>query len=104
MVGQNPSFDYNFLTKFFQKNGNQFLYAYIQYYLIDLIAAAALFQSAGKIKVPNMRLETMADYFGIKLKAHDAAEDVRATRELYHAYVNLIRQINMPEKLKASAQ
>ncbi len=100
MAGQNPRFDYDFLTAFFQNNGNQFLYAYIQFHLIDLMAATALFQAAGKMKVPNMKLETVSSYFGIQYKAHDAKEDVRVTRELYHTYVNLIKQIIMPEKSK----
>jgi len=97
MVGQNPKFDYDFLTSFFQKNGDQYLYAYIKFHLIDLIAATALFQSAGKMTVPNMKLETVAGYFGIEHKAHDALEDIRITRQLYHTYADLIKQIKMPE-------
>ena len=96
MVGQNPQFDYAFLTEFFRRNGNAYFYAYVQYYLIDLIAITALFRSAGKIDVPNMKLPTMTAYFGIKHKAHDAMEDIKATRQLYHLYADLIRQVVMP--------
>ena len=103
MVGQNPRFDYDFLTAFFQNNGDKFLYAYIKYHLIDLIAATALFQAAGKIKVPNMKLETVSSYFGIEYKAHDAKEDVRITRKLYYTYVNLIKQIVMPTRSKEAS-
>ena len=98
MVGHNPRFDYDFLTEFFKKNGNPYLYAYIDSRLIDVIAATALFQSAGKIKLPNMKLETVAAYFGIDHKAHNAKEDTRVTRQIYYIYVNLIKQIRMTEK------
>ncbi len=97
MVGQNPHFDYEFLTEFFRRNGNAFFYAYVQFHLIDLIAITALFRSAGKIDVPNMKLPTMTAYFGIEHKAHDAKEDINATRELYHLYADLIKQIVMPQ-------
>lgn len=97
MVGQNTKFDYDFLTEFFRMNMNKFFYAYVAYHLIDLIQATALFSVAGKMKLQNMKLQTVADYFGIKFGAHDALEDIRTTREIFYRFTDLIKTIDMPE-------
>lgn len=96
LVGQCPRFDYDMLDAWFKNNGERYFYAYIQYHLIDLVAATALFRAAGKIQVPNMKLETMSKYFGIPHKAHDALEDIRVTRKIFYQYVDLVKQIQMP--------
>jgi len=93
MVGQNTKFDYDFLTAWFKNNGNPYFYAYVAYHLIDVIQATALFTVAGQFKLENMKLATVAKHFGIPLKAHDAMEDIRATRAIFYRYVHLIRQI-----------
>jgi len=97
MVGQNTKFDYDFMTVFFQNNYDKFFYAYVAYHLVDLVNASALFKMAGKISVPNMKLETMAKCFGITLNAHDALEDIRATRQILYKFVECIKSI--PDEL-----
>lgn len=99
MVGQNTKFDYDFLTAWFEHAGDKFFYAYVAYYLIDLIQATALFTVAGKMKLPNMKLATVADSFGIKFQAHDALEDIRVTRQIFYKFVQLIKQINMGKEV-----
>ena len=37
----------------------------------------------GTIKVKNHKLETMCNYYNIPIAAHDAIEDIRATRKLH---------------------
>ena len=93
MVGQNTKFDYDFLAEWFRKHGNQYLYAYIFYHLIDIISTTAVFKLAGKMDVSDMKLATVAKFFGIELKAHDAQNDIRATREIFKRYLKLISQI-----------
>ncbi|NCC60072.1 MAG: 3'-5' exonuclease [Verrucomicrobiae bacterium] len=93
MVGQNTKFDYDFMNAWFRNNGNNFFYAYIFYHLIDVIQATALFTVAGRFKLPDMKLATVAEHFGIPLKAHDAMEDIRATRQIFYTYAALIKQI-----------
>ena len=36
----------------------------------------------GKIQTDNVKLETLCNNYGIKINAHDALSDIRATREL----------------------
>jgi len=93
LVGQNVHFDYDFLNEFFKKCGSPFLYAYIDYHMIDVITATALFTIAGKMHLQNMKLKTVCDHFGIPLEAHDALEDVRATRLVFHRYLEMIKCI-----------
>lgn len=93
MVGQNTKFDYDFMAAWFKSNGNPYFYAYVAYHLIDVIQATALFTAAGHFKLPNMKLATVADHFGIPLKAHDALEDVRATRQVFYRYADMIKKL-----------
>lgn len=97
MVGQNTKFDYDFMTTFFQNNYDKYFYAYVAYHLVDLVNASALFKMAGKISMPNMKLETMAKLFGIPLAAHDALEDIRATRQILYKFVECLKTI--PDEL-----
>ena len=93
MVGQNTKFDYDFIMEWFRKHGNQYGYAYIFYHLIDIISTTAIFKCAGKISVQDMKLATVASFFGIPLVAHDAAQDIRVTREIFKRYCSLLQQV-----------
>lgn len=96
MVGQNVTFDHKFLDAWFKRNGNEYLYAYIHYDRIDLVALTAAFKVAGIIKPDNVRLETVAKCFGITYKAHDAEADIATTREIFYRYVGEIRNPTLP--------
>ena len=48
----------------------------VQTYLADHITDYGL-------RLPNYRLETVCQHFGIPIDAHDALSDIRATRQLY---------------------
>jgi DNA polymerase-3 subunit epsilon len=87
LVGQNTKFDYDFLREFFIRCGNGFLYSYIDYHLIDVITATALFKIARNLPLKDMKLTTVCAHLGIPLVAHDALADVRATREVFHRYI-----------------
>ena len=92
MVGQNTKFDYDFMSEWFKRNGNPYFYGYVFYHLLDVIQATALFTVAGKMKLQNMKLGTVCEHFGIPLKAHDALEDIRATRQVFYKYVDAIKK------------
>lgn len=96
MVGQNPSFDYAFLEEWFNKNGNGFLYAYINYAKIDLIGLTAAFTVGGIIRPENMKLATIAKLFDVPLVAHDAMSDIEATRAIFHKYIQEIKNPKLP--------
>ena len=95
MVGQNIHFDYGFLNKFFLNHGNQYFYAYVNYHLIDTLAATALFSLAGHFDLPDMKLATVAEHFGIKLDAHDALNDIRVTREILYKYIDMVKGVKI---------
>ena len=97
MVGQNTKFDYDFMTAWFKNCGNPYFYGYVAYHLIDVIQATAIFTVAGHFKLPNMRLATVAEHFGIPLKAHDALEDIRATRQVFYKYAEIIKNAKKEE-------
>ena len=99
-VGQNTKFDYDFLSQWFKDNGNKYFYAYVRYHLIDLIQATALFHVAGKMNLVNMKLETVAQFFRIDFKAHDALEDIKTARKIFYRYVELMKQIDV-ERIKS---
>jgi len=92
LVGQNVKFDYDFLTAFFKDNGDRYLYSYINYHLIDIISITALFKIAGKVKVENLKLSTIAEFFKLEFKAHDALEDIRITREIFYKYLDMVKK------------
>lgn len=93
MIGQHTKFDYDFMEKWFRLNNDPYFHAYVSYHLIDLIQMSSLFRVAGVVQVPDMKLTTMAAYFGVPLVAHDAASDVRACRSLFYKYVELVKTI-----------
>lgn len=92
LVGQNIKFDYDFMTEWFNNCGNRYFYAYIDYHLIDLMCLSTILNVAGIIKTKNMKLQTMADYFGIEFKAHNSFEDIRVTRSLFYKMIQLIKK------------
>ena len=94
IVGQNVGFDYRFMQRFFERNNDKYLYAYIQYHQIDLIAITALFKLAGKLEgLENMKLVTVKKHFGLESKDHDALEDIRATRSIFYEYLKQLKAI-----------
>lgn len=97
MVGQNPAFDYRFLSQWAHENGENYLHAFIRYSLIDLIAITALFQIAEVFKTENMKLKTIGEYLGYEFKAHDAMEDVEVTRKIFYQYADLVSGLTLKQ-------
>lgn len=79
-AGQNVRFDVDFLKQFFIKNDDKYYGSWLNYHYVDLLYLAAVLKYAGKIDVENLKLETIAEYFGFKFKAHDALADITTTR------------------------
>lgn len=92
MVGQNTKFDYDFMVSFFEKNDDHYFYSFVRYHLIDVISLTAAAHVAGLMNLTNMKLETVAKHFGIELSAHDALNDIKATREIFYKYVDLLKR------------
>ena len=81
-AGQNVRFDIDFLRQFFIKNRDKYYGSWFNYHAIDLISLSAILEYTGSISVNNLKLETIAEYFGYEFKAHDALEDIKMTRKL----------------------
>lgn len=92
IAGHNVAFDYAMMEAFWQKCGDRYWYSWVDFRGLDTVTATALFQAAGRISLPNFKLETVANSLNIPLKAHNAMDDIRATREIYHRYINMIKE------------
>jgi len=91
MVGQNASFDYDFMQRFFEKNNDYYFHAYVDYHKVDLIAITMILKLAGRLKgLENMKLRTLKQYFKIKSPDHDAYADIKVTREIFQIYLKAV--------------
>lgn len=90
LIGQNVEFDYRFLDKFFKKNRNDYLYAFLHYRKIDLITISSFLMEAGKIKGGKTNLKAVAELVGVSFDAHKALSDVIALREIFYKFLGLI--------------
>lgn len=86
----NAKFDMEFLQANFKKHQNKSFSKYFDYHALDPMALAIYFKFIGAIKVENVKLKTVAEHFGIDFKAHDALEDIRATRSLAMKFRNFV--------------
>ena len=81
-AGYNVRFDIDFFKSFFQKNGDSFFGSYFNYKAIDPLAVLYFLDGLGFINLPNYKLETVCEYFGIQIDAHDALSDIKANKKL----------------------
>jgi DNA polymerase-3 subunit epsilon len=87
-AGFKVDFDLAFLREFFLKMNDCYIGSWFNGKEIDPLSLLRWLDWKGEISLPNYRLTTVCEYFGIKLdKAHDALADIRATREL----INLLK-------------
>lgn len=83
-AGMNMGFDSGFLSKNFQKSNDSFFFSWFWGHALDLYELAVILKYKGILDTENLKLETIAEYFRVELKAHDAMSDIRATREIIH--------------------
>lgn len=84
-AGYNVRFDLDFLQVFFKACGNLYgIGSYINWRWLDPLPLLYTMDYSGRLGLPNYKLETVCEYYGIEIDAHDALSDVRATRELMH--------------------
>lgn len=83
-AGYRVDFDMAFLKAFWDKNGDPYFGSYFNGKAVDPLPWLFMLDWSGKISLPNYRLATVCEHFGIELgeQAHDALADVRAVREL----------------------
>ena len=81
IAGFNVAFDKGFISSTFIKHGKS--KEFFELFTLDIhdtFKRAKLVKS--QISTPNLKLETLANHYGIKINAHDALSDIAATIEV----------------------
>ena len=95
MCGHNVSFDWNFFEKAMKQRNQRWTGDYHKY---DTVALAVPLLRHGL--VPNLKLTTLTQFYGIEHEAHRALGDVKACREVYLRLMSVYDGIT--EKLAAT--
>lgn len=84
VAGYNVQFDISFLSSFFKKCGDNFLFSYLDGRAILDPYPVLQFLKANKIiNIPTLKLTDVCKHFGIGfVNAHDALADIEATKKL----------------------
>jgi len=99
IVGQNPKFDYDMLSKFWKRHmatdGRPFKKV-ISYRYLDLINIAGLFHMAGIFNFVDFKLGTIVNTLGLSFKgnAHNALADIKVTYEAWQYFIRYLQNIN----------
>jgi DNA polymerase-3 subunit epsilon len=92
ICGYNIKFDFEFLRSYFlNSSGAEFAEIFLNYSL-DIMQIILFFKAVGMISPYNLKLTTIARYFNIQYKKHDALSDIKATREIYNKLKLYIRK------------
>lgn len=83
-AGYNIGFDDKFLRSAFNKLGNKYYGSWFFWPKLDVSTAVAQWVLRTGERPPNYKLSTLCAHFDIPLDAHDAVNDIKATRELAH--------------------
>lgn len=82
-VGHNVAFDMGFLNAFFRKNNDKYLGSFLDYHTLDTMILLNFLKYNKRLVLDNVKLVTACKHFGIELDAHNALNDIRATRDLF---------------------
>lgn len=92
-AGHNVGFDVEFLQTFWKKYGNVYgTGSYQNWRFLDTRILANFLAAHDLINPVNITLGELCKYYNIPLKAHDAMEDIRATRELHKSLMKHIME------------
>jgi len=81
-AGYNVKFDLEMIHAFARKRGEMFLGSFLSWVPIDGMPLVHYLVTRSDFKLPDYKLKTVCDHFGISIQAHDAMSDIQATREL----------------------
>ena len=92
IVGYNCTFDIGFLREFFRLNNDKYYGSWFSSYnMIDVHKLFTALRGSGLYPeleaLENMKLETVANHYGIEIQAHDALSDIYATEKLYDIFI-----------------
>jgi DNA polymerase-3 subunit epsilon len=91
-LGYNSKFDENFMRAWFLRNKNKWYGSYFWNPSVDVmqLAMRGMMRKGERPELANMKLGTVAKYYGLKVKEsdlHDAAYDIKLTKDLYNKIV-----------------
>jgi DNA polymerase III alpha subunit (gram-positive type) len=99
-IGHRISFDLGFFREACEKTRDN-LAIFVDFHKqVDTLGLAQWLNHTGYIHTKDNKLETLCDYYGIKIEAHDALSDVRAVRQLYHIFMEIMRKLPENENEK----
>lgn len=95
IMGYKVGFDSDFLREAFRRlGGDNAKYGYgsrfVSGLLVDVSSLVGIYVLQTGVYLKNHKLQTVCDHFKIPLDAHDALEDIKATRILYGKLLNAI--------------
>jgi DNA polymerase-3 subunit epsilon len=85
-IGYNVNFDLEFIKKLFKRNFLSYPSQIGSRYNLDLFSVCIFLKDTGKITPVNLKLDTLKEYFCIKMNggvSHTAKADVYTTQKLY---------------------
>jgi DNA polymerase-3 subunit epsilon len=97
-AGYNVNFDVEVLEAFYKKNGDNFLWATLDYHKLDVMQTAMIFTMAGLIQPQGMKLVNVAEHLEIAMdNAHDSSCDIETTKKIadrFISYLQRARELN----------
>jgi len=84
IAGYNVKFDIDHLRQMFLRTNDKYFGSFFFWPSVDVQHYVAL-EIAKGLRLPNYRLSTVCEHYGIEIEAHEALSDIMATRALYLA-------------------
>jgi len=86
VIGYNVKFDLEMIHCWARKKGFDYMGSYLDWRVVDVLVLARNEWLMGNMpsEPKDFKLGTICEVYGVKVPDHDAAVDIKATRELYH--------------------
>ncbi len=85
LAGYNVGFDARFLLAWFRKHKNNYFNSYFSVEHLDVLPLVKKWRQVSRVSLPNNKLTTVAEHFGISGQFHTALDDIKATYQVYQA-------------------
>jgi len=86
--GYNVEFDIGFIKDWFLDNGYEHFGSWFSYKEVDVFALVKVLKDQNVFETENDKLLTLCKHFDIELNAHNALDDIVATKKLYTILTN----------------
>ena len=99
LICYNTKFDLACVESLFkdQTGSSRKLYEYVHFKTLDVMELVKFSSLWGMHKLKNEKLSTTCEHYSIPLQAHDALEDIRATRKLHK---KLMANLGLPLNIR----